>query len=48
MPVLRSQQGREEFWEAKHEGIIFQTQRGMHRFVGENGHITISGLAMVQ
>lgn len=39
MPVLRSQQGHEEFEEAKREGIIFQTQRGMHRFLGENGHI---------
>jgi formate dehydrogenase (NADP+) beta subunit len=39
MPVLRSQQGHDEFEEAKCEGIVFQTQRGMHRFLGENGHI---------
>jgi NADPH-dependent glutamate synthase beta subunit-like oxidoreductase/NAD-dependent dihydropyrimidine dehydrogenase PreA subunit len=39
MPVLRSQQGREEFEEAQHEGIIFQTQRGMRRFLGEDGRI---------
>lgn len=39
MPVLRSQQGHEEFEEARHEGIIFQPQRGMQRFLGEHGHV---------
>jgi formate dehydrogenase (NADP+) beta subunit len=39
MPVLRSQQGHEEFEEAQREGIIFQTQRGMQRFVGEDGRL---------
>lgn len=39
MPVLRSQQGHEEFEEAQHEGIIFQTQRGMRRFLGEDGRV---------
>jgi formate dehydrogenase (NADP+) beta subunit len=40
MPVLRSQQGHEEFEEAQHEGIIFQTQRGAQRFVGKNGRLS--------
>jgi NADPH-dependent glutamate synthase beta subunit-like oxidoreductase/NAD-dependent dihydropyrimidine dehydrogenase PreA subunit len=39
MPVLRSQQGHEEFEEAQHEGIVFQPQRGMRRFLGESGHV---------
>ncbi len=40
MPVLRSQQGREEFEEARHEGIIFQPQRGIRRFLGEGGRVS--------
>ena len=39
MPVLRTQQGHEEFEEARREGIVFQTQRGMRRFLGESGRI---------
>ena len=39
MPVLRTQQGHEEFDEARREGIVFQTQRGMRRFLGDNGRI---------
>src|SRR5579864_3415529 len=39
MPVLRSQQGHEEFEEAQREGIVFQPQRGMRRFLGESGHV---------
>lgn len=39
MPVLRSQQGHEEFEEAQREGIVFQTQRGARRFVGKNGRL---------
>jgi NADPH-dependent glutamate synthase beta subunit-like oxidoreductase len=35
MPVLRTTQGREEFEEAKHEGIRFVTRRGPRRFLGE-------------
>lgn len=35
MPVLRTTQGREEFEEAKHEGITFVTRRGPLRFHGE-------------
>lgn len=39
MPVLRTQQGHEEFEEARREGIVFQTQRGMRRFLGDNGRV---------
>jgi formate dehydrogenase (NADP+) beta subunit len=39
MPVLRSQQGHEEFEEAQREGIVFQPQRAMRRFLGEGGHV---------
>jgi formate dehydrogenase beta subunit len=35
MPVLRTTQGKEEFEEAKREGIRFVTRRGPLRFVGE-------------
>jgi NADPH-dependent glutamate synthase beta subunit-like oxidoreductase len=35
MPVLRTTQGREEFEEAKREGIRFVTRRGPLRFVGD-------------
>jgi NADPH-dependent glutamate synthase beta subunit-like oxidoreductase len=35
MPVLRTTQGREEFEEAKHEGIRFVPRRGPLRFVGD-------------
>jgi NADPH-dependent glutamate synthase beta subunit-like oxidoreductase len=39
MPVLRSAQGREEFEEAKREGVVFHPQRGPKRFVGEEGKV---------
>ena len=39
MPVMRSAQGREEFEEARREGIQFLTQRGARRFVGSNGKV---------
>ncbi len=39
MPALRSTQGHEEFEEAKREGIVFQTQRGVCRFVPRGGHV---------
>jgi NADPH-dependent glutamate synthase beta subunit-like oxidoreductase/ferredoxin len=39
MPVLRTSQGREEFEEAKREGVVFHPQRGPRRFVGENGRL---------
>ena len=39
MPVLRTSQGEEEFEEAKREGIIFHTQRGPRRFIGEKGTV---------
>jgi NADPH-dependent glutamate synthase beta subunit-like oxidoreductase len=35
MPVLRTTQGREEFEEAKREGIRFVTRRGPLRFLGD-------------
>ena len=35
MPVLRTTQGREEFEEAKREGIRFVTRRGPLRFTGD-------------
>ncbi|MFB3813343.1 MAG: FAD-dependent oxidoreductase [Terriglobales bacterium] len=39
MPVLRTAQGREEFEEARREGIVFQTQRGARRFTGKDGRV---------
>ena len=39
MPVMRSAQGREEFEEARREGIQFLTKRGARRFVGSNGKV---------
>jgi NADPH-dependent glutamate synthase beta subunit-like oxidoreductase len=39
MPVLRTSQGREEFEEARREGVQFHPQRGAARFLGENGKI---------
>lgn len=35
MPVMRTTQGREEFEEARREGIIFHPQRGARRFLGD-------------
>ncbi|MHB0968919.1 MAG: FAD-dependent oxidoreductase [Thermoanaerobaculia bacterium] len=35
MPVLRSEQGHEEFEEAQKEGVEFITRRGPKRFIGE-------------
>jgi NADPH-dependent glutamate synthase beta subunit-like oxidoreductase len=40
MPVMRTTQGKEEFEEAKKEGIKFHPQRGAKRFVGGNGKLT--------
>jgi NADPH-dependent glutamate synthase beta subunit-like oxidoreductase len=39
MPARRTAQGREEFEEARHEGIRFLTQRSARRFVGSNGKV---------
>lgn len=39
MPVMRTAQGREEFEEARREGIQFVTQRGARRFMGSNGKL---------
>jgi NADPH-dependent glutamate synthase beta subunit-like oxidoreductase len=39
MPVMRSAQGREEFEEARHEGVRFLMQRSARRFVGSNGKL---------
>lgn len=39
MPIMRTTQGREEFEEAKREGVRFLPQRGAKRFIGENGRL---------
>lgn len=39
MPVMRTTQGKEEFEEARKEGIKFHPQRGAKRFVGGNGKL---------
>ncbi len=39
MPVLRTQQGREEFEQARNEGIIFHPQRGPRRLQGDGGRV---------
>ncbi len=39
MPVLRTQQGREEFEQARREGIIFHPQRGPRRLQGDGGRV---------
>jgi len=39
MPVLRTQQGREEFEQARSEGVTFHPQRGPHRLIGEDGRV---------
>jgi NADPH-dependent glutamate synthase beta subunit-like oxidoreductase len=48
MPVMRSAQGREEFEEARKEGIVFQPQRSAKRFAGENGRLRAIELIGVQ
>lgn len=39
MPVMRTTQGKEEFEEARKEGVVFHPQRGAKRFHGENGRL---------
>jgi len=39
MPVLRTTQGKDEFEQAKQEGIIFHPQRGPTRIFGEKGRV---------
>ena len=39
MPVLRTTQGKEEFEQARNEGVLFHTQRGIQRFLGEGGKV---------
>ncbi|HUJ23790.1 MAG TPA: FAD-dependent oxidoreductase, partial [Bryobacteraceae bacterium] len=39
MPVMRTAQGREEFEEARKEGIRFITQRGARRLAGADGRL---------
>ncbi len=39
MPVLRTTQGKDEFEQAKQEGIIFHPQRGPRRIFGEKGRV---------
>lgn len=48
MPAFRSAQGREEFEEAQKEGIQFQTQRGVRRIIGKDGHVTAVELIGVE
>ena len=39
MPVMRTTQGKEEFEEARREGIVFCQQRGAQKFLGEGGRV---------
>jgi len=45
MPAFRSAQGREEFEEARKEGVQFHTQRSVRRIVGRNGRV--SGVELI-
>ena len=47
MPVLKTEQGREEFEEALREGIRFKPQRGVVRFTG-NGRVATAELQGVR
>ncbi len=40
MPALRSEQGREEFAEARREGVQFHPQRGPRRILGRDGRVS--------
>ncbi|HET8549250.1 MAG TPA: FAD-dependent oxidoreductase, partial [Bryobacteraceae bacterium] len=39
LPVMRTAQGREEFEQARHEGVRFLTQRSARRFGGADGKV---------
>jgi NADPH-dependent glutamate synthase beta subunit-like oxidoreductase len=39
LPVMRTQQGKEEFEEAHKEGIVFHPQRSARKFVSQNGKV---------
>ena len=39
MPVMRTTQGKEEFEEAKKEGVVFHTQRSVKRLAGADGRV---------
>ncbi len=39
MPVMRTTQGKEEFEEARKEGVKFHPQRGAKRFIGTGGKL---------
>ncbi len=45
MPALRTEQGREEFDEARREGISFHPQRGPKKILGLNGRVV--GVEMI-
>lgn len=45
MPALKSAQGREEFEEARKEGVHFHTQRGARRIIGRDGRV--SGVELI-
>ncbi|MCZ2155588.1 MAG: FAD-dependent oxidoreductase [Bryobacterales bacterium] len=48
LPVMRTAQGKEEFEEAEREGIHFQHQRGVRRFLGKDGRLEAVELVGVQ
>jgi formate dehydrogenase beta subunit len=48
MPLMRSAQGREEFDEARKEGVVFQPQRSARRFVGDGGRVRAVNLIGVK
>ncbi|HLG16236.1 MAG TPA: FAD-dependent oxidoreductase [Blastocatellia bacterium] len=39
MPVMRTAQGKDEFEEARREGIVFHPQRGARRILGDGGRV---------
>ncbi len=45
MPALRSEQGLEEFAEARREGVRFHPQRGPRRILGHDGQV--SGIELI-
>jgi formate dehydrogenase beta subunit len=48
MPVMRTSQGREEFEEARKEGIVFQPQRSAKRMLGRDGRVQAIEMIGVQ
>ncbi|RPI28399.1 MAG: 4Fe-4S dicluster domain-containing protein [Acidobacteria bacterium] len=48
MPALRTEQGREEFAEARREGVHFHPQRGPARILGKDGRVAAVELVGVR